>query len=59
MALRGLWGSFFSRAHGGAMRRMRGVFSRIALVAAPALRAGDATTDALFARVSALRGDAR
>ena len=36
MALRGLWGSFFSRSHGGnAMRRIRGIFSRIALVASP------------------------
>ena len=34
MALRGLWGSFFSRVSDGkAMRRLRGVFSRIALVA--------------------------
>src|SRR6266478_7682337 len=33
MALRGLWGSFFSRAAGGkAMRRLRGVFSKIVLV---------------------------
>ncbi len=32
MALRGLWGSFFSRSYRGkAMRRLRGLFSRIAL----------------------------
>ncbi len=60
MALRGLWGSFFSRAHEGrAMRRLRGVFSRIALVAAPPVDAADATPDILFERVHALRGDAR
>ena len=60
MALRGLWGSFFSRSHdGSAMRRLRGVFSRIALVAAPAVRAGDATAERLFADVSALRGEVR
>ncbi len=36
MALRGLWGSFFSRSYEGkAMRRWRGVFSRIAIVVAP------------------------
>ena len=60
MALRGLWGSFFSRSHtGGAMRRMRGIFSTIALVAAAPIPAEDATTDVLFGQVRALRGDAR
>jgi 1-acyl-sn-glycerol-3-phosphate acyltransferase len=60
MALRGLWGSFFSRSHrGSAMRRMRGIFSRISLVAAPPLRPADATLEALFRQVSALRGDAK
>ncbi|HKU85460.1 MAG TPA: MFS transporter [Casimicrobiaceae bacterium] len=60
MALRGLWGSFFSRSHrGSAMRRMRGIFSRIWLVAAPPMRPADATLDALFRQVRALRGDAR
>jgi 1-acyl-sn-glycerol-3-phosphate acyltransferase len=60
MALRGLWGSYFSRSHRrGAMRRVRGIFSRIALVAAPPVAAKDATTDVLFGQVRALRGDAR
>jgi 1-acyl-sn-glycerol-3-phosphate acyltransferase len=60
MALRGLWGSFFSRAHRGtAMHRLRGAFSRIVLVAAPPVEAAEATPDALFGRVLALRGDAR
>jgi hypothetical protein len=59
MALRGLWGSLLSRSQGGAVHGFRGIFSRIALVAAPAVRAGEATADALFARVSALRGDVR
>jgi hypothetical protein len=60
MALRGLWGSFFSRAHGGgAMRRIRGVFSRITLAAAPPMPPVDATPDVLHARVRALRGDMR
>ena len=60
MALRGLWGSFFSRSYEGkAMRRWRGMFSRIALVVAPPVppRAGDARGAA--ADVLALRGDAR
>ena len=60
MALRGLWGSFFSRSHRrGALRRLRGVFSRIALVAAAPIRAEDVTPDVLFGQVRALRGDAR
>jgi 1-acyl-sn-glycerol-3-phosphate acyltransferase len=60
MALRGLWGSFFSRAHRGrAMRRWRGFFSKIALVVARPLAPDEATPEALRARVLALRGDAR
>jgi len=60
MALRGLWGSFFSRAHRGrAMRRWRGFFSKIALVVARPLAPDEATPEALRARVIALRGDAR
>ncbi len=58
LALRGLWGSFFSRSHEGkAMRRLRGVFSRIALVAAPPVPAERVTLDGLQATVLALRGD--
>jgi 1-acyl-sn-glycerol-3-phosphate acyltransferase len=60
MALRGLWGSFFSRASGGkAIRRRRRLFSRIALVAAPPLQPADATPDQLYQRVLALRGATR
>ncbi|MCC7325617.1 MAG: MFS transporter [Burkholderiales bacterium] len=60
MALRGLWGSFFSRScEGRAMRRLRGVFSRIALIVAPPVPPSDATPEALQARVLALRGDDR
>jgi len=58
LALRGLWGSFFSRSHGGkAMRRWRGVFSRIALVAASPVPAEQVTLEGLQATVLALRGD--
>jgi 1-acyl-sn-glycerol-3-phosphate acyltransferase len=58
LALRGLWGSFFSRSHDGkAMRRLRGVFSRIALVAAPPVPADRVTLVGLQATVLALRGD--
>ena len=51
----GLWGSFFSRSHDGkAMRRLRGMFSRIALVAAPPVPAERVTLAGLQATVLAL-----
>jgi hypothetical protein len=60
LALRGLWGSFFSRTvDGRAMRRFRGVFSRIELVAAPAVAPEAASPEALYAIVLGLRGDRR
>jgi 1-acyl-sn-glycerol-3-phosphate acyltransferase len=60
MALRGLWGSFFSRSfEGKAMRRLRGVFSRIALVAATPIAPQELTMDGLRATVLQLRGDRR
>jgi len=60
MALRGLWGSFFSRSYEGkAMRRWRGMFSRIAIVVGTPVAPTAATPDALHAQVLALRGDAR
>jgi len=60
LALRGLWGSFFSRTvNGRAMRRFRGVFSRIELVAAPALAPDAAAPEQLRTIVLDLRGDRR
>ncbi len=61
MALRGLWGSFFSRMGGPAMRKpfRRGVFSRIGLVAAPPVAPERATPEGLQAQVQTLRGDWR
>ena len=60
MALRGLWGSFFSRASGGkAMRSLRGLFSKIALVAGPPVAPSRATPELLQETVLALRGDWR
>jgi hypothetical protein len=60
MALRGLWGSFFSREGGSAFRRpFRRFWSRIEVVAGPALAPEAATAEALQAEVSALRGDWR
>ena len=60
MALSGLWGSFFSRAYRGrAMRRLRGMFSRIAFVVAPPIEPAAATPEALQTIVARLRGDKR
>jgi 1-acyl-sn-glycerol-3-phosphate acyltransferase len=60
MALRGLWGSFFSRGHNGrAMQRLRGIFSRIELVVGTPVAPQDATPAQLHKSVLALRGDER
>ncbi len=58
LALRGLWGSFFSRKHGKAMTRWfpRGWFSRIELVAGDPIEASGASQESLYRRVSVLRG---
>ena len=60
MALRGLWGSFFSRSHNGkAMRKLRGLYLRIALVVGRPLAPAEATPERLQSEVLALRGDAK
>ena len=60
LALSGLWGSFFSRASDGrAMRRLRGVFSRIALTGGAPVSPQQATPEYLHARVLELRGEQR
>jgi 1-acyl-sn-glycerol-3-phosphate acyltransferase len=59
LALRGLWGSFFSRKAGGAFRVPRGILSRIELVGAPALAPAVATPEHLREIVVRLRGDWR
>lgn len=54
MALRGLWGSFFSRApHKGLFRRF---WSRVAVVAGPAVSEGEQLPGRLREKVQALRG---
>ncbi|WP_373185921.1 MFS transporter [Halopseudomonas sp.] len=56
MALRGLWGSFFSRdPNKGFFRRF---WSRVCLVAGDPVSAGEATAPLLQQRVAELRGDA-
>jgi 1-acyl-sn-glycerol-3-phosphate acyltransferase len=60
LALRGLWGSFFSRRYGAAMSsplRARPLL-KIGIVAGPPLAPGDATPARLQAKVAALRGEA-
>jgi len=61
LALRGLWGSFFSRHGGPAMTRwgriLRRIFSRISLVAAPPVPPHEMTPEGLHATVLQLRGD--
>lgn len=57
MALRGLWGSFFSRWGGTAMRYPRGFFSKIALEVAPSWQPATVTPEALQAKVAEMRGD--
>ena len=59
MALRGLWGSYFSRKHGAAMSRpfCRGVFNRVELVGGRPLAAEEATPEHLHAVVACLIRD--
>jgi hypothetical protein len=59
MALRGLWGSFFSRKGGAAMSRplRRGAFSRIALAVARPIPAASVSPEGLQRIVQDLRGD--
>ncbi|PTD97696.1 MFS transporter [Pseudothauera lacus] len=61
LALRGLWGSFFSRKDGPAMSRpfRRGAFNRIELVAAAPVPPAAVTPEGLQEQVAALRGERR
>ncbi len=61
LALRGLWGSFFSRKYGNAMNRLapRGLFSRIDLVAGDPIAASEASLRRLSDSVIELRGEKR
>lgn len=60
LALRGLWGSFFSRRYGAAMSSLRRArpLLKIGIVAGPPLVPADATPERLQAEVAALRGEA-
>jgi 1-acyl-sn-glycerol-3-phosphate acyltransferase len=61
LALRGLWGSFFSRKGGAAMTRpfRRGAFSKIGLVAGAPVPPQQATPEGMQEQVLALRGEWR
>ena len=62
LALKGMWGSVFSRVHGGkAMRNplRNKLFAPIALEAARCVRPENATPEVLQAMVASLRGDWR
>jgi 1-acyl-sn-glycerol-3-phosphate acyltransferase len=61
MALKGLWGSFFSRKDGPAMTRplRRGLFSKVSLAVAAPVAPAAATPEALQEIVAGLRGDSR
>ncbi len=59
-ALRGLWGSFFSRSdEGRAFRKLRGLFSRIEWVVGAPIPAGQVSVEKIEKTVRELRGDAR
>lgn len=58
MALRGMWGSFFSRRYGKAMSHLpRRFWSRIELAVGEPIPPEQATSELLRAQVLALRGD--
>ena len=60
LAVRGLWGSFFSRtANGVAFKRFRGFFNRIELVGGALVPAGEVSAAKLEADVRGMRGDMR
>jgi hypothetical protein len=61
MALSGLWGSFFSRVDGAAMKKpfRRGLISPIGLKVAPAVLPAAASPAELQRMVQALRGLAK
>lgn len=58
MAIKGLWGSFFSRYHGRACKGLpRRFWSHVEIEAGDAVMAGEATTKLMHEKVAALRGD--
>lgn len=57
LAINGLWGSFFSHAHGPAMRKLpRRVWAKLRLIAGDPITPDTASTDTLREAVATLRG---
>ena len=54
MALKGMWGSFFSRRWGRALQRPRGIWSHISLVIGPPVAAEKTSATDLQNRVCKL-----
>jgi 1-acyl-sn-glycerol-3-phosphate acyltransferase len=61
MALRGMWGSFFSRKDGQGMRKplRRGLFNPIELIVAPPVQPQEITPKTLREIIQSLRGEQR
>ncbi|MEO0368046.1 MAG: 1-acyl-sn-glycerol-3-phosphate acyltransferase, partial [Pseudomonadota bacterium] len=58
LALRGMWGSWFSRANGNALQGVpRDLFKKISVVSGPIVAPEDANRISMFEKVAALRGD--
>lgn len=58
LAIRGMWGSFFSRKHGSAMQNFpRRFWSKITVIADDAIPVSSVSAEILEAKVLALRGD--
>ncbi|WP_154180255.1 MFS transporter [Vibrio furnissii] len=58
IAIKGLWGSFFSRYHGRACKGLpRRFWSHVEIEAGDAVMAGEATTKLMHEKVATLRGD--
>ncbi len=58
MALKGLWGSYFSRYKGRACKGLPSRFwSRIEIIAGSPVPADQATAEVMFEQVSVLRGN--
>lgn len=58
LALRGLWGSFFSHEGSGVFRPKGRFWSRVHVIAGDIVQPGEVTAELLEAKVRALRGDA-
>lgn len=56
LALNGLWGSFFSHAHGPALRKLPRIWAKLRLIAGDPITPETASTETLREAVEGLRG---